>query len=342
MVRAAIASAGNEHRLGANEAPPAIISVFVGSTLAKLLDELDGKAVQAKQKDDTDEGKIDIHTKIPDVLLDNTDRNRTSPFAFTGNKFEFRAVGSSANCALPMTILNTIVAQQLVDFKTELDALLGAGEKRDPAILKILRRYASEAKQVLFEGDNYSTEWAEEAARRGLNNVKTTPEALDFFLTDKAKKLLIGNNIYSERELEARHEVQLEIYKRKLEIEAIVLTDMVNTQIIPAVLRYQNELITNLRGLTELGIKKKSLKSQHDLLEAITETLGELKSQCDELDEAREKANSLDNAHKTALDYCHKVKPHFEEIRHLADRLEQITDDRAWPLPKYRELLFIK
>jgi glutamine synthetase len=342
LVRAAIASAGNEHRLGANEAPPAIISVFVGSTLAKLLDELDGKTVQAKQKDDTDEGKIDIHTKIPDVLLDNTDRNRTSPFAFTGNKFEFRAVGSSANCALPMTILNTIVAQQLVDFKTELDALLGAGEKRDPAILKILRRYASEAKQVLFEGDNYSTEWAEEAARRGLNNVKTTPEALDFFLTDKAKKLLTGNNIYSERELEARHEVQLEIYKRKLEIEAVVLTDMVNTQIIPAVLRYQNELIANLRGLTELGIKKKSLKSQHDLLETITETLGELKSQCDELDEAREKANGLDNAHKIALGYCHKVKPYFEEIRHLADRLEQITDDRAWPLPKYRELLFIK
>ncbi|MCC7222477.1 MAG: glutamine synthetase III [Chitinophagales bacterium] len=342
LVRAAIASAGNEHRLGANEAPPAIISVFVGSTLAKLLDELDGKTVQAKQKDDTDEGKIDIHTKIPDVLLDNTDRNRTSPFAFTGNKFEFRAVGSSANCALPMTILNTIVAQQLVDFKTELDALLGAGEKRDPAILKILRRYASEAKQVLFEGDNYSTEWAEEAARRGLNNVKTTPEALDFFLTDKAKKLLTGNNIYSERELEARHEVQLEIYKRKLEIEAVVLTDMVNTQIIPAVLRYQNELIANLRGLTELGIKKKSLKNQNDLLETITETLGELKSQCDELDEAREKANGLDNAHKIALDYCHKVKPYFEEIRHLADRLEQITDDRAWPLPKYRELLFIK
>lgn len=342
LVRAAIASAGNEHRLGANEAPPAIISVFVGSTLAKLLDELDGKTVQAKQKDDTDEGKIDIHTKIPDVLLDNTDRNRTSPFAFTGNKFEFRAVGSSANCALPMTILNTIVAQQLVDFKTELDALLGAGEKRDPAILKILRRYASEAKQVLFEGDNYSTEWAEEAARRGLNNVKTTPEALDFFLTDKAKKLLTGNNIYSERELEARHEVQLEIYKRKLEIEAVVLTDMVNTQIIPAVLRYQNELIANLRGLTELGIKKKSLKNQNDLLETITETLGELKSQCDELDEAREKANGLDNAHKIALGYCHKVKPYFEEIRHLADRLEQITDDRAWPLPKYRELLFIK
>jgi glutamine synthetase len=343
LMRAAIASANNDHRLGANEAPPAIISVFIGTTLTQVLDELQEQVKKGKTNDSSDADlKIDIHTKIPDVLLDNTDRNRTSPFAFTGNKFEFRAVGSSANCALPMTILNTIVAQQLTDFKTELDELLGAGEKRDAAIIKILRRYVSESKRILFEGDNYSQEWADEAARRGLNNVKTCPEALDFFLSDKAKKLLLGNNIYSDRELEARHEVQLEIYKRKLEIEALVLSDMVNTQIIPAVIRYHNELIQNLRGLNDLGLKKKSLKVQQDLVEEIAELIGELKNASNDMDATREKANNKGDAHKMALSYCHDVKPHFDKIRHTADRLEQIIDDRAWPLPKYRELLFIK
>lgn len=342
LIRAAIASANNDHRLGANEAPPAIISVFIGTTLTQVLDELEDTIKKGKSDSEIADLKIDIHTKIPDVLLDNTDRNRTSPFAFTGNKFEIRAVGSSANCALPMTILNTMVAQQLVEFKRELEELLGAGEKRDTAILKVLRRYVSESKRILFEGDNYSQEWADEAKRRGLNNVKTTPEALDFFLTDHAKKLLIGNNIYSHRELDARYEVQLEIYKRKLEIEALVLSDMINTQIIPAVVRYHNELISNLRGLTDLGLKKKSLKAQQDLVEEIAELIGDIKHHTNELDADREKANNMSNAHKMAIAYCHEVKPHFDKIRHIADRLEQITDDHAWPLPKYRELLFIK
>lgn len=344
LLRASIASANNDHRLGANEAPPAIISAFIGSTLTQVLEELTEKRHKNADDDhDKAELKLDIHTKIPDVLLDNTDRNRTSPFAFTGNKFEFRAVGSSANCALPMTILNTIVAQQLLHFRQEVEGLLGNGEKRDTAILRVLRRYVNESKRVLFEGDNYSQVWAEEAERRGLANVKTTPEALDFFLTEKARNLLVGNGIYSERELEARHEVKLEIYKRKLEIESLVLSDMIMTMVIPPVVRYQNELLTNFKNLTELGIgSKKTLKAQKELIEELTDLLSEIKQETDKMNDVREKANEHQHAREMALVYCHQVKPCFDRIRNLADRLEQLTDDRAWVLPKYRELLFVK
>lgn len=344
LIRAAIASAGNEHRLGANEAPPAIISVFIGEALTQVLDELEEKVEKGKILDEQvkNELKLDIHNKIPDVLLDNTDRNRTSPFAFTGNKFEVRAVGSSANCALPMTILNTIVAEQLKQFYAEVMDLMGNGEKKDGAILRVIRRYVSESKRILFEGDNYSQAWADEAEQRGLSNVKTTPEALDFFLTPKAKTLLLGNGIYSQRELEARHEVQLEIYKRKLEIEALVLSDIVVTMIIPSVVSYHNTLIDNLRGLVDLGIKKKTFKAQQDLVEEIADLLNSLKTENDSMIEAVKKANSEANAHKMALAYCHEVKPYLESIRKIADELEQIIDDRLWPLPKYREILFIK
>lgn len=344
LIRAAIASAGNEHRLGANEAPPAIISVFIGQALTQVLEELEEKVEKGKMLDEQvkNELKLDIHNKIPDVLLDNTDRNRTSPFAFTGNKFEVRAVGSSANCALPMTILNTIVAEQLKHFYAEVMELIGNGEKKDGAILRVIRRYVSESKRILFEGDNYSQAWADEAEKRGLSNVKTTPEALDFFLTPKAKKLLVGNGIYSDRELEARHEVQLEIYKRKLEIEALVLSEMTVTMIIPAVISYLNTLIENVRGLHKLGIKKTATKAQQDLVEQIATAINDLKAESDNLLEAVRKANSQENAHKMALAYCHDVKPYLGTIRRIVDELEQVVDDQAWPLPKYREILFIK
>lgn len=343
LLRAAIASAGNDHRLGANEAPPAIISVFIGTTLARILEELEQKVKSGKMdENEKAELKLDIHNKIPDLLMDNTDRNRTSPFAFTGNKFEIRAVGSSANCALPMTILNTIVAQQLVDFRTETEKLIKDGESKDGAILRVLRRYITESKSILFEGDNYSQEWADEAARRGLANVKTTPPALDFFITESAKKVLVGNNIYTDRELDARYEVALEIYKRKVEIEALTMADMVVTQVIPSGMRYQADLINNLKGLHDLGIKKKALTAQTELLEEVTELINTLKAEADSMLLAIEKANKHHHAREIASAFCDTVKPYFDTIRAASDRLEQIIDDRYWALPKYRELLFIK
>lgn len=343
LLRAAIASAGNEHRLGANEAPPAIISVFIGSTLTQILNELEQKVKSGKMDENQKtELKLDIHNKIPDLLMDNTDRNRTSPFAFTGNKFEVRAVGSSANCALPMTILNTIVAQQLMDFRAETEKLIKDGESKDGAILRVLRRYITEAKAILFEGDNYSQEWADEAEKRGLSNVKTTPPALDFFVTEVAKKLLVGNNIYTDRELDARYEVALEIYKRKIEIEALTLGDMTATLIIPSAIRYQNDLIQNLKGLHDLGIKKKSFAAQTELLEEVTELISFLKTQSDLLLNAVQKANDHHHARQIAQAFSDTVKPHFDTIRTAADRLEQLIDDRYWTLPKYRELLFMK
>lgn len=343
LLRATIASANNDHRLGANEAPPAIISIFIGTTLTKVLEELEEKVKAGKMDDNSrSELKLDIHNKIPDLLLDNTDRNRTSPFAFTGNKFEVRAVGSSANCAYPMTILNAIVAQQLKSFHEEVEKLIAQKETKDGAILRVLRRYVVESKHILFEGDNYSQEWADEAARRGLSNVKTTPKALDFLMTPQAKALLVDNGVYLERELEARYEVQLETYKRKIEIEVLTLSDMVTTMVIPSAVRYQNDLITNLRGLQELGIKKKELTPIVDLLEESVACIKTLKNATDAMLVEREKANEHHHAHQIADAYCEKVKPYFDTIRTAADRLEQIVDDRYWSLPKYREILFIR
>jgi len=286
--------------------------------------------------------KLDIHKQIPELLMDNTDRNRTSPFAFTGNKFEFRAVGSSANCASPMVVLNTIMTETLKQFKKDVDALIEKGEKKEIAVLQVLRSYITASKKIRFEGDNYSEDWAEEAKRRGLNNFKTTPEALDAYITDKAKELFFGNGIFSKRELEARHEIMLEDYVKKVQIEARLIGYLATNHILPAAIEYQNRLIENIRGLKEIGLDKKSYKAQLNLAEIISGHIQEINDNVEAMIEARKKANNTGDMHKRALLYCHEVKTHFDKIRYHADKLELIVDDKLWPLPKYRELLFVK
>src|SRR6187431_220408 len=276
VLRASIASAPNDHRLGANEAPPAIISVFIGEYLTKVLNEFKER-VTAKM-DETDESmlKIDIHKSIPELLLDNTDRNRTSPFAFTGNKFEFRAVGSSANCANPMTALNAIMAETLKEFKNDVDELIDKGEKKEIAIMHVIKEYIISSEKVLFEGNNYSEEWTKEAERRGLPNVKTTPLALDAMVTDKAKKIFADNNIYTHPELEARHEIELEKYIKKVQIEGRIMAELATSHILPAAIRYQNLLVNNISGFKGAGLSDSTFASQKDILETISKHINDL------------------------------------------------------------------
>lgn len=343
LIRAAIASAGNDHRLGANEAPPAIISVFIGSTLSEVLEEIEQRAEKGKlDKISKDDLKLDIHNKIPDLLLDNTDRNRTSPFAFTGNKFEVRAVGSAANCAGPMTVLNTIVAEQLRKFVKDVEELKSDGEDRDVAILRTLRNYIKESRNVLFEGDNYSEEWAQEAETRGLSNVKTTPHALDFYITDKASKLFVDMGIYTARELHARHEILLDEYLRKIQIEARIMGELGLNYILPAAVTYQNKLIENVRGLKDIGMGEDAYKAQLEIIEKLSKHIGGLKAKLDLMLSNRKKANELEDVRESAIAYCDTVKGIFDDIRNHADKLERYCEDGQWPLPKYRELLFIR
>ena len=262
LLRASIASAGNDHRLGANEAPPAIISIFIGKYLTEVLNQVETRVSDKFDEQDEAMLKLDIHKSIPELMLDNTDRNRTSPFAFTGNKFEFRAVGSSANCANAMTTLNSIMADTLKSFKADVDALIEKGEKKEVAIMQIIQKYIVESKSVLFEGDGYSEEWAKEAEKRGLPNVKTTPLALDAYVTDKVKHLFESNEIYNHAELEARHEIMLEAYIKKVQIEARVMGDLATTFILPSAVKYQNVLIKNILGLKEAGLAETAYANQ--------------------------------------------------------------------------------
>jgi glutamine synthetase len=342
LLRASIASAGNDHRLGANEAPPAIISIFIGKYLFDVLEEVE-KRVGGKF-DEQDEAmlKLDIHKSIPELMLDNTDRNRTSPFAFTGNKFEFRAVGSSANCAQAMTVLNTIMAETLSNFKIDVDALIEKGEKKEVALMQIIQKYIVESKKVLFEGDGYSDEWEKEAKKRGLPNIKTTPLALDAFVTKKATKLFENNNIYSHSELEARHEIMLENYIKMVQIEARVIGDLVINHIIPAAIKYQNVLITNINGLKQIGTTPKSYSSQMNIVEKISEHINAISLKGESMREARKEANEITDTRKRAIAYCDTIKPYFDEIRYHVDKLELLVDDKIWELPKYRELLFMR
>lgn len=344
LLRSSIASANNDHRLGANEAPPAIMSVFLGSQLSDVLDELESKLKNGKLSgDEKSELKLNIG-KIPEVLLDNTDRNRTSPFAFTGNKFEFRAVGSSQNCAWPMTVVNTIVADQLTKFKKEVDLLIDKGQKKDDAIFNVLRKYIVESKNIRFEGNGYGEEWVKEAKKRGLNNVKTTPNALDFMVTPKSKKLFIEYNIFTERELEARYEISLETYTKKIQIESRTMGDLALNHIIPVAIKYQNALIENVRGLKEIlsaADFKKASEVQISTIKEISEHIAVVRKSVDDMTEERKKANVM-HGKKQATAYCEKVKEYFEAIRYHVDKLELIVDDENWPLPKYREILFTK
>ncbi|HMU69828.1 MAG TPA: glutamine synthetase III, partial [Chitinophagales bacterium] len=317
LLRVSIAAAGNDHRLGANEAPPAIISAFIGTALREVLNEIENRVTE-KDFDESDKTdlRLDIHNKIPDLLLDNTDRNRTSPFAFTGNKFEFRAVGSSANCSKAMTTLNTIVATQLIAFRTEVDALIKGGENKDSAILKVLRRYITESKNILFEGDNYSEEWAKEATeKRGLSNVKTTPEAIEFYGTDKAKKVFVSNNILSDRELHARQEIEFEEYAKKIQIEARIYGELVYNYVLPASITYQNELLDNILKLKAVGLNEAHYKEQLDLAQTITLHINHLRSSLERMVEERKRANHIEHAREKAYAYCNEVKPLFDTIR---------------------------
>jgi glutamine synthetase len=343
LLRACIATAGNDHRLGANEAPPAIISVFIGDHLQSVLDEVvstvkSGKLSALK----SDELKLNIHNRIPDVLLDNTDRNRTSPFAFTGNKFEFRAVGSSANCSLPMMILNTIMAHQLVQFKQEVDKLVKGKEDKEAAVLRVLKDYIESSKDILFEGDNYSAAWAKEAAKRKLSNVKTTPHALDFLLTKKAKNVLVGSGMFTERELLARYEIFHENYVKKVQIEGRLIGELAIDYVIPAAIDYQNKLIQNVMGLKSIGSKPTAYKTQTTIIESISGHVNAIYVNTEKMIEARKKANLIKHEPDKSKAYCDSVIPQFEIIRSHCDKLEQLVDDQTWRLPKYRELLFTK
>lgn len=345
LLRASIASASNDHRLGSNEAPPAIVSAFIGSQLSSVLEELekvtDGK-LSPEEKTDL---KLNVVGKIPEILLDNTDRNRTSPFAFTGNKFEFRAVGSSANCAEPMTVLNAMVAKQLKNFKDEVEAIIAAKNlKKDEAIFNILREYIKEIKPILFEGDGYSKEWEAEAEKRGLSNFKTTPEALQGAVQEKFIQLFQELGIYNEREFEARNEIKLEKYSTNIDIEAKVLSDIARNHIIPAALNYQNRLIDNVKGLKEIFGQEEFLalaKEQMDLIRSISENVAQIKVGVDELLIAKREAKTL-HGQEQAEKYCNDVKPRFEKIREASDALEMLVDDELWPMTKYRELLYTK
>ena len=339
LLRASIASASNDHRLGANEAPPAIMSVFLGSMLDGVLDELERTAKVPLDKGDNIYLKLGID-KIPAILLDNTDRNRTSPFAFTGNKFELRAVGSSANCSSAMTALNAMVADQLIDFKKEVDALIEQGKKKEVAIVDVLRSYVIESKTIRFEGNGYSDEWRDEAARRGLANVPTTPLALDAMVTADAAELFARHGILTESELHARHEILLEDYTKKIQIESRVLGDLAINHIIPTALAYQTKLIINVKGLRELGLDDENSQVTVDMIKAISGYVTTIKTTVDAMVEARKVANRLEEARDKAIAYCDTVKEKFAAIRRATDKLELLVADEDWPLVKYRELLF--
>ena len=345
LLRAAIATATNDHRLGANEAPPAIISVFIGAQLTKVLAELEGVSAGKLSPEEKTDLKLNVVGKIPDVLLDNTDRNRTSPFAFTGNKFEFRAVGSSANCANAMTTLNTIVAKQLKDFKKEVDVLIESKDmKKDDAIFNVLREYIKKSKKILFEGDGYSDAWEQEAAKRGLSNFKTTPLALKAKVSQQAIDLFKEMNVMNHVEVEARYEIELEEYTKKIQIEGRVLGDIARNHVIPTAIQYQNTLITNVKGLKDIfGDEFQKIgKEQIVLIREISGHIEGINTKVDQMIDARKKANALTDAQKMAESYCDTVKPFFEEIREHCDKLELLVDNESWTLTKYRELLFTK
>ena len=345
LLRSSIASASNDYRLGANEAPPAIFSIFIGKQLSSVLDELEGVSHGKLSPEEKTELKLNVVGKIPEILQDNTDRNRTSPFAFTGNKFEMRGVGSKTNCAKPMTVLNTIVAKQLLAFKKEVDSLIDKKDlKKDEAIFNVLREYIKTCKRIRFEGDGYSEDWEKEAKRRKLSNNKNTPEALQVLTSKESLLLFKSMKVMSEVEVTARQEVELETYIFQVQIEGRVYNELVYNHIIPAAVAYQNQLITNVNGLKDIygAAYKKLSDAQLGIIEQIGEHIGELKKKTDAMTDARKSANALKDTHKKAFAYCENVKPYFDQIRYHSDKLEQLVDNQLWPLTKYSEILLIK
>jgi len=338
LLRASIASAGNDHRLGANEAPPAIMSIFIGSQMTEVLEQI---FTNKKSTNSSRGGAISVN-KIPDILLDNTDRNRTSPFAFTGNKFEFRAVGSSANSANAMIVLNTIMANQLNLFKTQVDALVKKGKKKDEAILEILKSYYTNSKKILFEGNGYGEEWVKEAAKRGLSNIKTTPEALNAYISKSSKDVFVKNEIFNDIELTARYEIMQELYVKKLDIEAKLLAQMAISHVIPAAIAYQRNLAESVDAMKDAGLTKSDTEVHVGLIKEISGHIKTIHTNVKKLQAELDKAHHAGSAHESALAICKKVKPLFDPIRDASDSLEYLVDDELWKLPKYREMLFVK
>jgi glutamine synthetase len=340
LLRASIATAANDHRLGANEAPPAIMSVFIGSTLSEVLNQFQATKTPAKA------GKVSEKTisvyRIPEILLDNTDRNRTSPFAFTGNKFEFRAVGSSDHCANAIIVLNTIVGNQLAEFKKEVDALIKKKTDKLIAIEQVLKSYVKATKKIIFEGNGYGDEWVAEATKRGLSNIKTTPYALDAYNTKSSKDLFVKNNIFTIKELEARTEIKFENYLLKIQIEGRILGELVKNYVIPSAVEYQKKLIDTIEGLNRIGQTKAENKGLYTLAKEISANVNAIWDNNNKMVDERIKANQITHADKKAKAYCDKVKPYFDSIRENADKLEELIDNDAWKLPKYRDLLFLK
>lgn len=338
VLRAAIAHAGNDHRLGANEAPPAIISVFIGEAMSQLLDQvakgkkIDGEAVKRA---------LDLLSKLPNLELDNTDRNRTSPFAFTGNKFEIRAVGSSQNCAGPMAVMNAMMGMQLIEFKAEVDKLTAKGTEQEEAILTVLKSLIKKSKPIVFEGNNYSDEWKAEAAERGLNNFTNTPEALDVLGQKLGQEFYSKSGVMSLTELEAYHAVQLHTYCTKLSIEAKTLEEIVHSMVMPAVLRHQTELARNIAALKEIGMES-AASYQKEALKIVSESIVSINEGLVKLDAALEKAHHLGAVREEADVLCNEVKPQMDIVRAAVDTLEGVVDDQYWPLVKYRELLFVR
>lgn len=345
LLAASIINEPNSHRLGGHEAPPAIISVFIGKYLSSVLDEIVSKVTTRKMSPSL---KTDLKLgigKIPEILLDNTDRNRTSPFAFTGNRFEFRAVGASANCGAAMIVLNTAVARQLEIFSSEVDALIKKGRKKDEAIFQVLKKYIIESQRIRFEGDNYSEEWRKEAARRGLHIITSVPETLKLYLTPQGKSLLVETGIFSERELKSRVDVEYEKFIKKVQIQSRVLGDLALNHIVPVAIDYITSLLDNVKGLKEVFPEEESenlAAPRKELIKKISYHISEIQRLVHDMIEERKKANVIEDLYDKAIAYERNVKPYLEEIREHIDKLERIVDNEKWPLPKYREILFTR
>ncbi len=340
LLRASIASAGNEHRLGANEAPPAIVSVFLGTQLTRMLEDLVDSGEITLEKGENFYYKLGIN-RIPHLFRDNTDRNRTSPFAFTGNKFEYRAVGSNANSASSMIVLNTIVANQLFAFKKELDERLATGEEKKIAVVEILKKYYTDSKRILFEGNGYSEEWVEEAQKRGLSNIHTTYEALGVYTHDATTALFEKVEVLTRRELHARYDIELENFIKKIQIESRVISDLALNHIVSTAVKYQFKLAQTARSLTELDMHDEAAPIR-EIITEISSHVIIIKKLVYEMTESRKVANNLENLFEKARAYTESVKGYFDEIRYHVDKLELVIDDEDWPLVKYREMLFIR
>ena len=345
VLRASVMNESNSYRLGGHEAPPAIISIFLGTYLINMLENIARKVTDKKMTPaQKTELKLGIG-KIPEILLDNTDRNRTSPFAFTGNRFEFRAVGSSANCSASMIVLNAAVAYQLTQFKKDVDLIIKKGRTKDEAIFQVLKKYILESERVLFEGDNYSKAWHSEAKKRGLCNITSVPESIGRYLTKQSREVLIGSGIFTDKELESRVEVEYEKFTKKVQIEARVLGDLAINHIVPTAITYMTTLIENVKGLKEVfnDIEFERLAgARKEVIVTISDHISNIKKLVNDMIEERRKANVIEDSYKKALAYENKVKPFLEDIRTHIDKLELIVDNEIWPLPKYRELLFTR